>query len=232
MNKPSGELAQQAKVTCGLSFLINVTNRGAAVFRRIDDEPSQPEDALAALSDTVLLRRISHGDAAAFDALFYRHYDRVYGLLFRLLGDRAEAEDVTQEVFIKLHGHGKAGRVVPDDENVSAWLYRVAMNLGYNALRGRNRLWRRNLHLVPEDEADVEGQVGQSETRTAVRAALHRLPERQSQLLLLRQMGFSYAECAAICNVTPGSVGTLLARAAEAFRREFMAVTGQTGERE
>jgi RNA polymerase sigma-70 factor (ECF subfamily) len=214
------------------SFLINVTNRDAAVFRRIDGETSLSEDMLAALNDNVLLRRISHGDAASFDTLFYRHYDRVYGLVFRLLGDPAEAEDVVQEVFIKLHAHGKTGRAVPDDENVGAWLYRVAMNLGYNALRGRNRLWRRNLHLVPEDEADVESQVGQSETRAAVRAALHRLPERQSQLLLLRQMGFSYAECAAICEVAPGSVGTLLARAAEAFRWEFATVTGRTGERE
>jgi RNA polymerase sigma-70 factor (ECF subfamily) len=150
--------------------------------------------------------------------------------VFRLLGDRAEAEDVVQEVFIKLHAHGKSRRVVPGDENVSAWLYRVAMNLGYNALRGRNRLWRRNMVLVPDDDADVEGQVDRSETRAAVRAALHRLPERQSRLLLLRQMGFSYAECAAICDVAPSSVGTLLARAAEAFRREFAAVTGQSGE--
>jgi RNA polymerase sigma-70 factor (ECF subfamily) len=170
------------------------------------------------------------GDAASFDALFYRHYDRVYGLVFRLLGDRAEAEDVVQEVFIKLHAHGKSRRVVPDDENVSAWLYRVAINLGNNVLRSRNRLWRRNTVLVADDEASVESQVGQSETRAAVRAALHRLPERQSRLLLLRQMGFSYAECAAICDVAPGSVGTLLARAAEAFRREFAAVTGQSGE--
>lgn len=200
------------------------------MFRRVDDEPSQSDEAIAALNDTVLLRRISRGDAASFDALFYRHYDRVYGLVFRLLGDRAEAEDVAQEVFIKLHAHGKSRRVVPDDDNVSAWLYRVAMNLGYNALRGRNRLWRRNMVLAPDDDADVEDQVGQSETRAAVRAALHRLPERQSRLLLLRQMGFSYAECAAICDVSPGSVGTLLARAAESFRREFRAVTGQTGE--
>jgi RNA polymerase sigma-70 factor (ECF subfamily) len=212
--------------------LTNVTKRGAAVFRRVDEKPLQSEKALAALSDSVLLRQMARGDDASFDALFYRHYDRVYGLLFRLLGDRAEAGDLLQEVFIKLHDHARSRQGIPDDENVSAWLYRVAMNLGYNALRGQARLWRRNVHLVPENEADVEGQVDRRETRAAVRAALHRLPERQSRLLLLRQMGFSYAECAAICDVAPGSVGTLLARAAEAFRREFMSVTAQKGERE
>jgi RNA polymerase sigma-70 factor (ECF subfamily) len=54
-----------------------------------------------------------------------------------------------------------------------------------------------------------------------VRAALARLPQRQAQLLLLRQMGLSYAECADACDVAPGSVGTMLARAAAAFRKEY-----------
>jgi RNA polymerase sigma-70 factor (ECF subfamily) len=54
-----------------------------------------------------------------------------------------------------------------------------------------------------------------------VRRALRRLPERQTQLLLLRQMGLSYAELADACGVAPGSVGTLLARAASAFRKAY-----------
>jgi RNA polymerase sigma-70 factor (ECF subfamily) len=196
----------------------------------MDDESTGQKREMAALSDNTLLRRVVGGDAASFDALFYRHYDRVYGLLFRLLGDRAEAEDMVQEVFIRLHDHARRRRSIADDENVAAWLYRVAMNLGYNALRSRERLWRRNVHLVPEDDAGVEGQVDRRETRATVRAALLRLPERQSRLLLLRQMGFSYAECAEICDVAPGSVGTLLARAAGAFRREYAAVSGQEEE--
>ncbi|MGH2538738.1 MAG: sigma factor-like helix-turn-helix DNA-binding protein, partial [Candidatus Promineifilaceae bacterium] len=59
------------------------------------------------------------------------------------------------------------------------------------------------------------------ETAERVRRTLARLPERQARLLLLRQMGLSYAELAAACQVAPGSVGTLLARAAAAFRREY-----------
>jgi RNA polymerase sigma-70 factor (ECF subfamily) len=185
---------------------------------------------MVALSDNVLMDRITHGDVASFDVLFYRHYDRVYGLLFRLVGDRAEAEDLVQEAFLKLHARAREGRSATEDENVGAWLYRVAMNLGYNALRGRKRLWQRNVQLVPEEEPAVEGQVDRREERVAVRAALARLPQRQAQLLLLRQMDFSYAECAAICDVAPSSVGTLLARAAKAFRREYRGVTGQEEE--
>jgi len=63
--------------------------------------------------------------------------------------------------------------------------------------------------------------VARREERRAVRAALARLNERQAQLLILRQMEFSYAECAAIVGVAPASVGALLARAARAFREAY-----------
>lgn len=179
------------------------------------------------LSDSRLLERMAQGDATSFDVLFYRHYDRVYGLLFRLMGERAEAEDLAQEVFVRLHARGRSARSILPDENVGGWLYRVAMNLGYNALRDRSRRWARDTHLVPEPEAGVESLVDDRAGRARVRAALARLPERQALLLLLRQMNFSYAECAAICEVSPGSVGTLLSRAAEAFRREYLAQAGQ-----
>ena len=195
-----------------------------------NDDLSAPEDG-PVLSDALLLERVTRGDTASFDALFYRHYDRVYGLLFRLVGERGEAEDLTQETFLKLHAHASSrptsGRAVAAEENVSAWLYRVALNLGYNAVRGRQRFWQRNTLLLPEAEPPVEGQVEQRAQRAAVRAALARLPERQAKLLLLRQMGFSYAECAAICEVAPGSVGTLLARAAAAFRQAYRAAGGE-----
>lgn len=201
------------------------------MFSRSDDQAVDVDTEMMALSDSLLLQRLTRGDAASFDALFYRHYDRVYGLLFRLVGNRAEAEDVAQEVFLKLHDHGRGRRAIGQDENVGGWLYRVAMNLGYNALRERARRDARNVHLVPEAEAGIESQADRREERALVRAALARLPERQALLLLLRQMNFSYAECAAICEVAPGSVGTLLARAAAAFRREYLALAGQEEER-
>lgn len=183
---------------------------------------------MAVLSDNALLYRMTRGDVASFDALFLRHYDRVYGLLFRLIGNRAEAEDLTQEVFLKLYARAERRRAAMD-ENVGGWLYRVAMNMGYNALRGRKRLSERDVHLLPEEELGVEGQVARREDREIVRAVLAGMPERQAKLLLLRQMEFSYAECAMICDVAPGSVGTLLARAAESFRRSYEASAGQMG---
>jgi RNA polymerase sigma-70 factor, ECF subfamily len=67
----------------------------------------------------------------------------------------------------------------------------------------------------------VEQKQNLAETQTLVRAALAQLPERQTQLLLLRQMGMSYNDLAETCQVAPGSIGTLLARAARAFRDAY-----------
>jgi RNA polymerase sigma-70 factor (ECF subfamily) len=189
-------------------------------FDMSDNSGSVEGQLVTTLSDSLLLERIGRGDAESFAVLFHRHYDRVYGLLFRLLGTRAEAEDVAQEVFLKLYRRPlRAG----GEHNVSAWLYRTATNMGYNAVRSRRRWWQRNSVLLPEETAghDPGEQAAERETRARVRAALARLPERQAGLLLLRQMGFSYAELAEVFEVTPGSVGTLLARAADAFRKVY-----------
>lgn len=187
---------------------------------------------MTTLSDNRLLEGISAGDEASFEVVFQRHYDRVYGLLFRLVGNRVEAEDITQEVFLKLHQHAFRKRLFKRqrEHNIGAWLYRTATNAGYNAIRSRQRLWQRNTVLVP-DPAGIPGvdkEVELREQQTAVRAALATLPERQTQLLLLRQLGFSYAECAQACEVAPGSVGTLLARAAQAFKQAYEQIENGT----
>jgi len=191
----------------------------------------------AACSDNVLLERIRQGDSKSFEDLFHRHYDRVYGLLFRLVGSRAEAEDLTQETFIKLHRHAFKKRPFRKsqpqrEQNISAWLYRVATNLGYDALRKRRRRWQRDTILLPDPDGSpgAEQEVEAKARQTAVRAALSQMKERQVQLLLLRQMDFSYAELAAACDVAPSSVGKLLSRAAEAFRQAYAGVTGELSE--
>jgi RNA polymerase sigma-70 factor (ECF subfamily) len=176
---------------------------------------------MAVLSSKLNLAMASTDDgAASFESLFLAHYDRVYGLLYRLLGTRAEAEDLTQEVFLKLY------QTPPQqaDSNVAAWLYRVATNLGYNAIRGRRRRWERNTLLVPPEDGGVnpaQALVTAEEIAT-VRAALAQLTPAQGQLLLLRQMGLSYSELASACDTHPNSVGKRLSRAAQAFRSAYL----------
>ncbi|MFL7837417.1 MAG: RNA polymerase sigma factor [Candidatus Promineifilaceae bacterium] len=182
-------------------------------------------DDVAALTDSLLLERIQQGDTDSFETLFHRHYDRVYGLLYRLVGTRAEAEDLAQEVFVKLYRHTSRKGLfsLRKENNIGAWLYRVATNAGYDALKTRKRRWQRDTLLVPDPDGapGAEQTAAQKEEQALVRSALGKLPQRQAQLLILRQMGLSYAECAAACDVAPGSVGTLLSRAAAAFRKEY-----------
>jgi len=179
----------------------------------------QGDDHLTAQTDSLLLRRFLAGDQASFEELFLRHYPMVFGVLFRLAGSREEAEDLAQEVFLKLYRNP-----LRNGENVAGWLYRVALNTGYNALRASTRRGRRETIAgrdgtgtpLPEEEAQHR------ELAREVRETLLRIPERDARLLILSETGFNYREIAEVVGVAPGSVGTLLARA----RKTFLAAYG------
>ena len=186
---------------------------------------NREDNPLTAGSDALLLRRfLEDGDEASFETLFLRHYDMVYGVLYRLTGTREEAEDLAQEVFMRLYR-----RRVRHDDNLAGWLYRVATNLGYNALRANHRRANRErLAGATADSPPIPGdEVERVERRSRVRAALARLKPREAKLLALREMGMSYRELADIIGVAPGSVGTLLARAQRAFREAYGAEEGK-----
>jgi RNA polymerase sigma factor (sigma-70 family) len=174
-----------------------------------------------------------------FDELFERFYAPLFGLAFRLLGDRLEAEDTVQETFLKLsltlvQDQDQAtpsptlrGRA---DAEVGAWLRRVCLNLGANRLRERRRSLARLERvgrLAAADQAADAASAGppqvflRQEQQREVRAALLLLPERQRNCLLLRYAGHSYAEIADTLGVATGSVGVLLARAERAFREVY-----------
>ena len=156
----------------------------------------------------------------AFENLFRTEYARIVGIANRILADQAEAEDVAQEVFLSFY------RAHPADASYAAsWLHAAAAHAALNALRGRARRSRREglqaLDLDTPAADDPAATVAASETRDEVRAVLARLPERSAALLALRYAGLSYAEIAAALDVRASSVGTLLRRAEDAFRREL-----------
>src|SRR5437762_3048042 len=164
-----------------------------------------------------------------FDSLFERFYTELFGLVYRVLGDRMETEDTLQEAFLKLADDAVLqGR--PDPE-VGAWLRRVAVNLAFNRLRSAKRAQARlervgRLERRDEEPTDSEllgpsGLAMREEEREAVRRALAEVPERQRECLLLRHSGYSYAEIALTLGLAVGSVGVLLARAEHAFRSTY-----------
>ena len=175
-------------------------------------------------SDAALLERLRSGDSTAFEELFLRHYAAVYRVLYGVVGNAQEAEDLAQETFTALYRQPPR---VDGSGSPGAWLYRVAINRAYNALRGKQRLQRRLEWLgwaQPEQQSDPQDEYLRREERERVRAALARLPERSTKLLLLWHAGLAYAEIAAALQVAPGSVGTLLVRAERAFEATYTRV--------
>ncbi len=157
-----------------------------------------------------------------FEQVFAQHYARVYGVLVRLVGDRAEAEDLAVETFWRLWERAPARW-----DNLGGWLYRVALRLGYNALRAARRRAQHELTagrdaLEQSAPPDPALAAEQAEERAHVRAVLAQLPPRESQLLILRHTGLSYQEIAVALELAPASVGTLLARAEAKFEQLYL----------
>lgn len=157
----------------------------------------------------------------AFEALFIRHYPRVCGVLRRLVGRPDEAEELASEAFVRLWRHQDQV-----EGNPEGWLYKVAVNLGYNALRaGRRResyeAQAGTQALEDERSDDPPAAFERSEQIERVRETLRRMPPRQAQILALRHAGLSYKELASALGVAVGSVGTLLARAEAEFETLF-----------
>ena len=152
-----------------------------------------------------------------FDALFTLFYPQLFGLVYRVLGDRMETEDTLQETFLKLADEPQL-QSRPDPE-VSAWLRRVSLNLAFNRIRSERRASARTeraARLEPP-ELHESDDAERREQQEEVRRALAELPQRQRECLLLRHSGYSYVEIAATLEIALGSVGVLLSRAERAF---------------
>ena len=160
------------------------------------------------------------GLARAFDVLFCAEYPKVVGIAARVLADRAEAEDVAQEVFMAFHrSHSPLAGYAP------AWLHRAAWHTALNALRGRRRRERRERADRVQSRDDLwAGDPGRivelAFEREQVRTAIRKLPPRAAGALVLRYSGLSYAEVAQAMGIGVGQVGTVLRRAEARLKRE------------
>ncbi len=178
----------------------------------------------------VLITRDTPSDqpSNAFEAIFRQHWSRVCALLTRLVGDPDEAEDLALEAFWRLYHQDLAN----GEQHVGGWLYRVATNLGYNALRDRRRRKQYEEEAARQD-LEISSQPGPaSEAESAVerqnvRRALSEMKPRSAQILILRHSGLSYTEIAEALSISKGSVGTLLARAEQEFEKRYRLQEGR-----
>ena len=178
-----------------------------------------PRDSLALVSDETLLVLYANGDRDAARLLTGRLAPRVLGYAARLLADRAEAEDVTQEAMLRLW------RAAPDwragEAQVSTWLYRVVTNLVTDRCRARARRPAVTLDAAPEVAAGGKGVVAgliEADRLLALEAALASLPDRQRQAVVLRHIeGLANPEIAQIMDVGVEAVESLTARGKRAL---------------
>lgn len=178
-----------------------------------------PRDTLDEVSDETLLVLYANGDPDAARRLTLRLAPRALGYATRLLTDRAEAEDVTQEAMMRLW------RVAPDwrtgEAQISTWLYRVVTNLCTDVRRARVRRPGVGLDDAPEvasGAGSVEASLIQADRMAALQAALDKLPERQRQAVVLRHIeGFANPEIAGIMGLGVEAVESLTARGKRAL---------------
>lgn len=194
-----------------------------------DLDISEPQVEPQVLKLEEPLTDTSSAPVSRFDALFAQLYPELFGLVYRVVGERMDTEDILQEAFLKLSNEPEL-QARPDGE-VAAWLRRVGLNLAFNRLRSARRArarLERVGRLERRDEEPIDSELGgpsstivRREEREAVRRALAEVPERQRECLLLRHSGYSYAEIAATLDIAIGSVGVLLSRAEHAFRAQY-----------
>jgi RNA polymerase sigma-70 factor (ECF subfamily) len=176
--------------------------------------------------DLQTLREVADGDLEAFSALVERHQGRLHALCERMLGDREEARDAVQEVYIKVFK--KAGSFRPKGQ-VFTWIYRIAVNHCLNKLRRKKIVRFFSLGgendedgpvLEPRDEAAGPEERMQLRERWAVtRRALDALPASQRPVVILAKFeGLPYRQIAEVMGISEGAVESRLVRAMRHLR--------------
>jgi len=181
--------------------------------------------------DVRLMLQVRDDDAAAFEELVVRYQSRLMTVLEQLVHKREQAEDLAQEVFMRVF---RARKSYEPGAKFSTWLFTIANNVASNALRSMAR--RREINVSPAQDAESQAdplaqlalaasglmptrQLDHAERAEVVRLAIHSLGERQKLALLLSKFeGMSYAEIGETMGLSTQAVKSLLARARSNLR--------------
>jgi RNA polymerase sigma-70 factor (ECF subfamily) len=204
----------------------------------MNDEPSFQADATGddPERDLRLMQKVRNGDMDAFRELVEAHQKRVIGTVTRMLGDDAEAEDVAQQVFIRVWK--SAPRWEPTAK-FTTWLYTILRNLVFNECRRRSRHPTRSLDAASEDEehphqfADdgvkaPDTSLLDAEMQDAIERAIQELPEAQRMAVVMRRyQDVSYEEIGEVLDLTVPAVKSLLFRARTELREKLRKYLGE-----
>lgn len=166
---------------------------------------------MAVFSETDQIAKAASGDRAAQSALVNRHMPMIYRVSFRMLGNKQDAEDVTQETFLR------AWKVLPDWQpkaKFSTWACTVAMNLCRDRLRKKKPVLMETLPEQLDQGLRPDQALASQEAKTRIEAHIAALPERQKEALTLCALeGFGNKEAAAMLEITVHALEGLLGRA-------------------
>jgi len=179
----------------------------------------------ASLDDQVLMALIAHAQADALSALYDRYGRLVFSLALRIVGDHAAAEEITQDVFLRVWE--KAGTYRSEQGSVSTWLTSIARHRAIDVLRRqRSRPERQEVDwalVSPEALPSINGPEVATEAtfrRQQVQAALARLPDEQRQVLALAYFrGYTHRQIAEALDQPLGTVKTRIRLAMQKLRR-------------
>lgn len=174
------------------------------------------------VSEKKIIEKVLGGDANAFEELVLKYEKTVYNLALRMVGDRDDAFDMTQEAFIKAYGSLSSFR---GDSKFSVWIYRIATNVCLDFLRSKSRKQQVSLTVSDDDDEDAqldipdpssapEQQLIKKISMQSVEEGLKTLPDKQRQILVMRELGgMSYAEIGKALSLEEGTVKSRIFRA-------------------
>lgn len=178
-------------------------------------------DELSEIGDEELLLRYAGGDKSAARSLTLRLTPRVLAHAYRMLGDRAEAEDIAQEAMLRLWNVAADWRV--GEAKVTTWLYRVVGNLCTDQLRKRRAVPLEDAPEPLDDAMSAPDRLMAEARAKAVMAALKKLPERQRRAVILRHFeGLSNPDIAEVMGIGVEAVESLTARGKRALKAALM----------
>lgn len=170
--------------------------------------------------DRDIIDKVRRGDSEAFEELVLRYEKTVFNIALRMVGNRDDAADMTQEAFIKAFGSLSSFR---SDGKFSSWLYRITTNACLDFLRSRSRRAQASLSAdddteqqleIPDLSAMPEELLMRKMSMQAVQNGLERLAPEHRQILIMRELGgLSYAEIAAALSLEEGTVKSRISRA-------------------
>jgi len=200
------------------STIGNWPQAGIGVYspRVVSDDSYRPAEREAD-PDLDLVRGIAEGEATAFRALVDRHLDRVLRLAERLMSNRADAEEIAQEVFARVWRH--AANWKSGNARYSTWLHRVTVNLCQDRLRRRRDVDLDTIAEMPSGEPGADQILNRQAVARRVAHALDGLPERQRMAIIMcHYEGMGNKEAAGLLDISVEALESLLSRGRRALK--------------